>query len=80
MGSEAVAEGQKSMKSISAHGGPRATPREGDGAQEAKPIGEANLVRGSKAADDPFQGLSKRPIKPVSTKQLPPSPAGFFLV
>jgi hypothetical protein len=32
VGSEAVAEGQKSAKSISAYGGLSATPREGDGA------------------------------------------------
>ncbi|MHB0953330.1 MAG: excinuclease ABC subunit UvrB [Allorhizobium sp.] len=57
-GSEAVAEGQKSIKSISAPGGPSATPREGDGAQEAKPIGEANLVRG---ANDPRPIIRAKP-------------------
>lgn len=46
VGSEAVAEGQESIKSISAHAGLSATAREGDGAQEAQPSGSANVVRG----------------------------------
>ena len=46
VGSEAVAEGQKSTTSISARGGLSATPREGDGARAAQPGGSANLVRG----------------------------------